>query len=166
MSLLFLILLLHGRSAEARGAVLLVAKGIVVLPDVMLEAELDLIVVGELEVREVVVAARVLAVLPDFPLHARVPVILYGVVRATRQLRGDLRPLVAHAHVLHQDRTVLLFRPRRLRDRRIQVVVPPLAALLAHATRQIRRDHAPLLRAVPTHQLDDLLILLRSDKKK
>ena len=87
--------------------------------------------------------------------------VLDGVVRPPRELRGDLRPLVTHAGVLDQDGPVFIFRPGLLGDGRVQMVVPPLAALLADAPGQVGRDGRPLLRAELGHELDDAGILVR-----
>ena len=88
----------------------------------------------------------------DLPPHARVPVVLDGVVRAPLEELGDLRPLVSEVLVLLHDDAVLLLAPRPLLDTGVQVVVPPLAALLPDAPRKLRRDHRPLLRAMLAHE--------------
>lgn len=62
------------------------------------------------------------------------------------------------------DDEVLQLRPGALVDVGVQVVVPPLSALLAHTTREALRDGGPPLR-LPAHlfyQLDDHGILLRT----
>mmetsp|Transcript_17726 Transcript_17726/g.71156 ORF Transcript_17726/g.71156 Transcript_17726/m.71156 type:complete len:295 (+) Transcript_17726:723-1607(+) len=101
-----------------------------------------------------------LQVLLHLALHRAVPVVLDRVVRAAGQLAGDLGPLVADLDVLGENRAVLVLGPRLLGDVRVEVVVPPLAALLADAPRQVRRDLRPLLGPVLRHELDHLLVLV------
>ena len=55
---------------------------------------------------------------------------------------------------------VLVLRPLVLLNVRVQVVVPPLAALLADPPGKVLRDRAPVFRADRRHQLLQLLVLL------
>ena len=54
-----------------------------------------------------------------------------------------------------QNFLVLFLRPRILRDRGVQVVVPPLPALLGDAPGQLLSYRGPLSGAVRAHQFDD-----------
>ena len=54
-----------------------------------------------------------------------------------------------------QNFLVLFLRPRVLRDRGVQVVVPPLPALLGDAPGQLLSYRGPLSGAVRAHQFDD-----------
>ena len=70
----------------------------------------------------------------------------------TRDDVGDVRPAVARLLVRRDEQRLLRLGPRAALDVRAQVVVPPLAALLADAPVQHPRDRAPLARAVLIHQ--------------
>ena len=83
----------------------------------------------------------------NFPLHARIPVVLDVVVGAAGQRLGDVCPAVAEKLVVQEQEPVFVFGPRRLFDVRIEVVVPPLAALLSFAPGQVVCDRGPLFGA-------------------
>ena len=85
--------------------------------------------------------------------------ILDGVVGPSWQQLGNLGPLVAHVDVTLQDGPILGGGPGLLANVRVEVVVPPLPALLADPSGQLVGDDRPLLGPVPLHQLDDLAIL-------
>ena len=86
--------------------------------------------------------------------------VLDGVVGPSWQQLGNLGPLVAHVDVALQDGPILVGRPGLLANVRVEVVVPPLPALLAYPPGQLVGDDGPLLGPVPLDQLDDLAILL------
>eukprot|EP00302_Diacronema_sp_CCMP2436_P001073 CAMPEP_0179842296 /NCGR_PEP_ID=MMETSP0982-20121206/3044_1 /TAXON_ID=483367 /ORGANISM="non described non described, Strain CCMP 2436" /LENGTH=147 /DNA_ID=CAMNT_0021726545 /DNA_START=763 /DNA_END=1206 /DNA_ORIENTATION=+ len=91
-----------------------------------------------------VVRPQLLLALLELLAPCRVPVVLNRVISAARQQLCDLGPLVAQAPVpLEQDR-VLFKGPPVLFDVVVQLVVPPLAALLAVAAQQVRGDQRPL----------------------
>ena len=96
----------------------------------------------------------------DLSLHGGVPVVLDGVVGAAREELGHLGPLVPQTLVVGDDDPVLLLGEGSLLDVRIEMVVPPLAALLADAAWKLRSDLRPLLGPVRPDQGDDLLVLL------
>lgn len=50
------------------------------------------------------------------------------------------------------DGMVFLLGPFVLADVRVQVIVPPLSALLANTSRQLLCDKAPVLRAMLKHK--------------
>jgi hypothetical protein len=81
-------------------------------------------------------------------LETAVPVVLDRVVGAPGEELGDLSPFVAELGLLRDQHVVLLLRPRVLPDRRVQLVVPPLAALLAITTGQVLGDLGPAIGAV------------------
>ena len=95
----------------------------------------------------------------DLPPHRTVPAVLDGVVRAPRQGLGDVGPARAAPRVAPQDDLVLGGRPGQLADVGVQLVVPPLPALLARAARQVRREDGPLARAVALDRAQQELVL-------
>lgn len=82
-------------------------------------------------------------------------IVLDAVVAASVQQLGDVGPLVAIDLVGIEDDLLLDIVDRRLLDGWIQVVVPPLAALLTRATTdmvlagELLSDERPPLGAVP-----------------
>ena len=90
----------------------------------------------------------------ELALHAGVPVVLDGVVGAAFEDLGDLSPLVADDAVHQKEDPLFLFIPVNFLDSRVQVVVPALATLLAHAAVQVLRNQRPLLRAIGHHELE------------
>lgn len=86
--------------------------------------------------------------------------VLDGVVGPPWQQLGNLGPLIAHVDVALQDGPILVGRPGLLANVRVEVVVPPLSALLADPAGQLVGDDGPLLGPVPLDQLDDLAIFL------
>jgi hypothetical protein len=92
--------------------------------------------------------------------HGRVPAVLDGVFGAAREKVRDLAPAVAEARLLALEDGVLLGRPGRLVDVRVQVVEVALAALLADAPRDAVRDLAPLADSL-LEALHDRLVLLK-----
>ena len=94
------------------------------------------------------------------PFHGRVPVVFDGVVRPARDQLCNLCPLVSPLLVRIVDHPIFLVRPRRLLDVRVQVVVPPLSALLPNPPLQLLCNQSPTLRPVLPHQLYHLLVLL------
>lgn len=87
------------------------------------------------------------------------PSVLHRVVGSTRKALGDLGPPRAELRVHLEDGLILLRRPSPLFQRRIQVVAPPLAALLAGTAGQQRCDARPVLAAILLDELDELSVL-------
>ena len=85
--------------------------------------------------------------------------VFHRVVGASREELGDLRPLVADADLGIEEDLVLLVRPRVTRQRRVELVVPPLAALFPIAVYHLRCDESPLLRAVLHDEIAQPLVL-------
>lgn len=84
-----------------------------------------------------------------------------GVARAAREIFGDVRPFVAHLHLVLHDGLVLLLRPGLAGDAGLEHVMPALVALLGVAVIEVRGDDAPLLRAYRMYQFLQASILLR-----
>jgi hypothetical protein len=84
----------------------------------------------------------------ELSLDGGVPPVLDGVVRAPWHFAGDARPVVAVEAVEGEQPLLLAQCPRPLGDVGVEVVEPPLAALLARAPRQVARDAGPVSRAV------------------
>jgi hypothetical protein len=97
--------------------------------------------------------------------HRRVPVVLDGVVGPAGEELRDLGPLVAQPLLRLVNGLLLLLAPGLLLDRRVEVVQPARAALLATAAHpgdllvQLLRDDGPPLRAVLLHQPHDCVVL-------
>ena len=81
------------------------------------------------------------------------------VVGASGKLLGDLGPLVAQRPLQLHDDAVLFRGPRALLDARVELVVPPLAALLAIAPFELRGDRRPVARTVLADDRRDLAVL-------
>lgn len=94
----------------------------------------------------------------DLPLQRGVKVVLNRVVRAAKQQFGYFRPLVAKLLVRVENYAVLLFSPFTVFNIRIQMVMPPLSALLADPAVQFGRDETPVFSAVLVHEVDDGLV--------
>ena len=75
--------------------------------------------------------------------------ILNRIIRPPRQHLGNARPLALLLPIQQQEHPLLNFAPLALFVFGVQVVVPPLAAVLAVAIGEVLRDKCPLLR--PTH---------------
>lgn len=85
--------------------------------------------------------------------------VLDGVVSATVEHLGYVRPLVL-VRAMHQEQDpFLLTAPVDLFDPRIQMVVPAFATLLSHAARQAVCDACPPTRTQFSHELEHLGIL-------
>ena len=82
------------------------------------------------------------------------------VVGAAGKELGDVRPPVAELAMGVEERPVLLHAPHVLLDRRIQLIVPALAALLAGPPGQMRGDDRPALGAVLLDEAADESVLL------
>ena len=87
--------------------------------------------------------------------------ILDRVVGASLEHLSDLGPLVVDDAVHQEQDPLFLLVPVDLLDARVEVVVPALAALLAHSAVQVLRDEGPLLRPVGHHKLEDTPVFLR-----
>ena len=87
--------------------------------------------------------------------------IFHRVVSPSRQHLGNLCPLVAHDPVSVEQGLVLLLRPLRLVHSSIEVVVPPLAALLAVAPRHLACNECPLLYAMARDERPQAAVLIR-----
>ena len=83
-----------------------------------------------------------------------------GIVRPAWDQFCNLCPLVSPLFVRVVDNSILLVRPGRLLDVRVQVVVPALPTLLPDPTLQLLGDQSPTLGSVLPHQLDHFLVLL------
>ena len=64
------------------------------------------------------------------------------------------------------QKPVFFFRPWRLVDARIEMVVPPLAALLPNPSVEMLGNQSPFLGAVTVHKLHHQVVLLRETKKR
>ena len=94
------------------------------------------------------------------PARRRVPPILDGVLGAAGQQLGDLRPAVAPLCLRFDEDRVLVLGPAALLERRVEVVEPALAALLADAAGDAVGDLGPLGDAGLDTVDDDLVLLL------
>ena len=77
------------------------------------------------------VIVKVFAHLASFVLEDGVPIILNGVVGAAEDDARDFGPAVRRTPLQKEQNPALVQAPRRLLQHWIQLVVPPLAALLA-----------------------------------
>ena len=84
---------------------------------------------------------------------------LYLVVGAAGQHLGDVGPLVAHRLVRVEQRLILRAGPLTLVDIWVEVVVPPLPALLSRASGKRRGDDRPRACAVLADKLCDFVVL-------
>jgi len=64
-----------------------------------------------------------------------VPVVLDRVVRATQKEVGDLRPTIIEVLVKEEEYPIFFNRPSDFLQKRVELVVPALAALLAGSPR-------------------------------
>mmetsp|Transcript_18950 Transcript_18950/g.54956 ORF Transcript_18950/g.54956 Transcript_18950/m.54956 type:complete len:214 (+) Transcript_18950:2064-2705(+) len=76
-------------------------------------------------------------VLLDLALHGRIPVILDGVVGTAVKEFGDLGPSIPEVDVTIENDPILPLGPRLLGYVRVEVIVPPLAALFPYAAGQV-----------------------------
>lgn len=86
--------------------------------------------------------------------------VLDCVVRATGKKLRDLGPLVFPLFVSLVDDVVLFFCPRRLFDRRIQMVVPTFTALLSDTALQVTSNECPLLWPITLDKFNNLVVFL------
>ena len=86
--------------------------------------------------------------------------VLDRVVGAAGQQLGDLRPPVAHLHVALEQDAVLLLAPGVSGQAVVDLVVPPLAALLALPPGHVLRDLRPLLCTVLLDERTEPPVLL------
>lgn len=98
----------------------------------------------------------------NLTLHGAVPVVLDGVVGAAFEHVGIASPLIFHPSLKQKEDPLLLFGPIRFLVARIEVVVPPLAAMLALAARQVLGDLRPLLDSDALYEGDQLSVLIDS----
>ena len=98
--------------------------------------------------------------LAQLAAQRRVPSVLDLVVRAAGQCLGNVGPLVAHRLMRLEELLVFLECPVALVDDRVQVIVPPLAALLARPRGQLGGDHRPRASAMLRDEGSDLHVLL------
>ena len=101
----------------------------------------------------------VLLLLP-LPREPRVPPVLKRIVRPRRHQRADLCPPVPEDLVQLHQAPVLRGCPRPMIDRRVEMVYPPLAALLSEAAGQECGEARPALRSVASDERKDRLVLL------
>ena len=95
-----------------------------------------------------------------FPLQSRVEPVLDVIVCPPWQEFGDLRPFIAVLPVSRDDLQVLLVGPLILLDIRVQMIMPSLTALLADSSWQGLGYLAPVLRTIPMHLFDELLVFI------
>lgn len=93
--------------------------------------------------------------------------ILYGIVGPALEVLREIRPLVAQVFMQNEQNPLLIFAPLLLVYVGVQMIMPPLPALLPDApfhsnppTRHVLGDDRPLLGPVLGHQLDQELVLL------
>lgn len=96
----------------------------------------------------------------DDALERGVPVVLDGVVCPAGHFLGDLGPAVPEERVELEELGVLGLGPGALLDARVEVVEPPLAALLPRSALQGAGDGRPRSRPEPRHQLQQPLVLV------
>mmetsp|Transcript_13798 Transcript_13798/g.44110 ORF Transcript_13798/g.44110 Transcript_13798/m.44110 type:complete len:260 (-) Transcript_13798:713-1492(-) len=90
-----------------------------------------------------------------------VPVVLHIVVGAARKELGNERPFVTVLFVGLRGDRLLLWRPRRFLQSRVEVVVPPLAALLSEPVLQVRcNDARPIARPILLYHFLELFVLV------
>ena len=87
-----------------------------------------------------------------------------GVVGPSRESLCDFAPAVAVLLMHGKDQSVFLLRPLLLPDVGIQMIVPPLSALLANAPRESCSDGTPVLSIVLFDHLPQNIILLPSPR--
>jgi hypothetical protein len=87
-------------------------------------------------------------------------VVLDGVVGASGQHLGHFGPLAAVGGVGEEEDPLLMQHPLHLQDGRVQVVVPPLATLLAQTALDELGDEGPPLRTVLLDELAHQAVLL------
>jgi hypothetical protein len=92
-------------------------------------------------------------------LHGTVPMVLDCVVGAAVEDLRDVGPFVVELAVHQEQNPLLLATPVNFFDARIQVVVPALAALLAHPSRQVLCNRGPSLGALLLHELQHTPVL-------
>ena len=85
-----------------------------------------------------------------------------GVVRSSREHLGHLGPLVAVGSVGEEENPLLMRHPLHLEDGGVEVVVPPLSALLAQTALYEFSYETPSLRSVLLDQSPHEVILLLS----
>jgi hypothetical protein len=89
-------------------------------------------------------------------------VVFDRVVGPSFQNFGDFGPFVALATVAEVEDPLLVATPLDLLDLGVQVVVPPLSALLPDPARQVLSDLGPLLGPVLLNQMEDHPVLFLS----
>ena len=100
------------------------------------------------------VIVKVFAHLASFVLEDGVPIILNGVVGAAEDDARDFSPAVRRTSLQKEQNPALVQAPRRLLQHWIQLVVPPLAALLAGPGWNRSGDQLPLPGADIRNQFD------------
>jgi hypothetical protein len=106
-------------------------------------------------------AVAVAAGMQDLAADSAVPVVLDGVVSSAGKKLRDVAPLVAVLGMCGQDDLVLVSGPRGLANGWVEVIMPPLATLLADTTGKIRGNLGPLAWAELLHMLAHNSVLLR-----
>lgn len=84
--------------------------------------------------------------------HDAVPVIFDGVVRSPAYELSQDRPLASVELEEQEKQPLLLFRPGKLLDFRVQVVVPSFPALLSFSLSYVLCNHGPLSGSVLLNQ--------------
>ena len=90
--------------------------------------------------------------------------VLNCVVSSTFQDLRDFSPFVAQSAMVKVEYPLLIRAPRDLLDLGIQMIVPPLSALLANSPWQMFRNLSPLLRAIGLNQVKHQSVLLLSPR--
>lgn len=90
--------------------------------------------------------------------------VLYSIVSPSLEDLCDLSPLIAEFSVLKVKYPFFFFSPGCLLNFRVQVVMPPLPALLANAAWQVLSDEGPLLWPVLFHKMKDQAVFFFSPR--
>ena len=96
----------------------------------------------------------------DAALEGRVPVVFDRIVGTAVQPLGDIDPLVTQLTVGLQQHKLLLRSPRCLGDVGIQLVVPPLPALLPRATDYLVGNNSPASHTHVNNGIQKVCVLL------
>ncbi len=86
--------------------------------------------------------------------------VLDGILRSPFELPGNVTPPVATAAMRCDERLLLCVAPSCRLDRRVELIAPPLATLLASTLApEMRCNITPSLRSQLLHQLDELEVV-------
>lgn len=96
----------------------------------------------------------------DFPLDCGVPVIFNAVIGSAGQKFGYDCPLISVDVVSGEENDVFLRVPFLLRDFRVEVIVPPLPALLPDSVFELHGNLRPVFGTKLLHEIQEHLVLL------